>query len=65
MEHPTPRQIADAVSVTEAYARMLVAGTRKPSLEKALALYDALGVKMGPIENLTDSQINVARKMVA
>lgn len=51
--------------VTSAYARMLRAGTRQPSLSLALALYDATGQQFGPLEGLTKREIETARKMAA
>lgn len=61
----SPQEIAKAASVTEAYARMLIAGTRRPSLDVALRIYDATGATFGPLAGLTKSQIEVARKMAA
>lgn len=60
-----PNTIAEAGGVTPAYARMMLAGTRKPSLPVALKIYDATGVQLGPISGLTRSQIDVARQMAA
>jgi hypothetical protein len=51
--------------VTPAYARMLRAGTRQPSLALALALYDGAGVQVGPLADLTEQEIETARKMAA
>lgn len=60
-----PNTIAEAGGVTAAYARMMLAGTRKPSLPVALRIYDATGVQLGPIADLSRSQIDVARQMAA
>lgn len=60
-----PVQIAEAGGVTPAYVRMMMAGKRKPSLGLALRIYDATGVQLGPIADLTRAQISVARQMVA
>jgi hypothetical protein len=60
-----PNAIAEAGGVTAAYARMMIAGTRKPSLPLALKIYDATGVQLGPISGLSRSQIDVARQMAA
>ena len=49
--------------VTAAYARMLRAGERKPSLELALRLYDATGAQVGPLAGLNKRDIEAARKM--
>jgi hypothetical protein len=60
-----PNVIAAAGNVTPAYARMMIAGTRKPSLPLAIKIYDATGVQLGPIAELSRSQIEVARQMAA
>jgi len=49
--------------VTPAYARMLIAGTRKPSLALALRLYDATGTKVGPLAGRTARDIEAFRKL--
>ena len=58
-------QIVEAGGVSAAYARMLIAGTRSPSLELALKLYDATGAKVGPLVGLNKSGIEAARQMEA
>ena len=60
-----PNAIAEAGGVTPAYARMMIAGTRQPSLPLALKIYDATGVQFGPLSGLSRSQIDVARQMAA
>lgn len=65
MQKIDPNTIAEAGGVTPAFARMVLAGTRKPSLPVALRIYDATGVQLGPISDLTRSQIDVARRMAA
>ena len=60
-----PNAIATAGGVTPAYARMMLAGTRKPSLPLAIRIYDAIGVQLGPIAGLSRSQIDTARQMAA
>jgi hypothetical protein len=49
--------------VTPAYARMLKAGSRRPSLALALRLYDATGRKFGPLEGKTARDIEAFRKL--
>jgi hypothetical protein len=55
--------IVEQGGVTAAYARMLRAGDRTPSLELSLKLYDATGKKYGPLAELSESEIETARKM--
>lgn len=56
-------QIVEHGGVTPAYARMLRAGDRKPSLELALRLYDGTGAQVGPLAGLNKRDIEAARKM--
>ena len=63
MANIDPTIIAKAGGISAGYARMLLAGTRKPSLDCALKIYDVTGVQLGPISGLTRSQIDVARQM--
>lgn len=63
MEKPDPNAIATAGGVTPAYARMLIAGTRTPSLAVALRIYDATGEKFGLLRGLDDNGIETARQM--
>lgn len=64
MDLPIER-IVEAGGVTPAYARMLIAGTRRPSLALSLRLYDATGKQVGPLAGLTKREIEGARKMAA
>lgn len=57
--------IVEHGGVTPAYARMLIAGTRKPSLDLALKLYDATGTQVGPLSGLCAREIETARKLAA
>lgn len=61
----TPEQIAEHGKVTPAYARMILANARKPSLALALRIYDATKVAIGPLEGLNKRDIEAARKMAA
>lgn len=65
MDKIDPNLIARAGGVTAAYARMLLAGTRRPSLTLALKIYDATGAQFGPIAGLDAQAIAVARQMAA
>ena len=60
-----PIVIANAGGITPAFARMLIAGTRRPSLGVALKIYDATGMQFGPLAGLDRRSIDVARKMDA
>lgn len=51
--------------MTQAYARMLLANDRRPSLAVALKIYDATGYQCGPLEGLNRRDIDAARKMAA
>ena len=58
-----PNTIAAAGGVTPAYARMLIANTRTPSLAVAIRIFDATGVQLGPLASLDRRSIEVARQM--
>lgn len=62
MDIPIER-IVELGGVTPAYARMLIAGTRRPSLALALRLYDGTGRQFGPLDGLTKREIEAVRKM--
>jgi hypothetical protein len=59
-----PTVLAEAGGVTPAFIRMVLAGTRRPSLSVALKIYDATGAHLGPLSGLSRSQIDVARAML-
>lgn len=59
----TAQEIAEATGCTNAYARMLIDGTRRPSLATALRIFDGLGEKLGPLRDLSDDEIATARRM--
>lgn len=63
LNKPTPEAIAEAGQVTPAYARMLLAGSRRPSLVLALTLYDKLQWQCGPLSSLNKREIEAARKL--
>ncbi len=59
-----PTVIAEAGGITPAYARMMLAGKRRPSLTVAIRIYESTGVQLGPIAGLSRSQIEVAKQML-
>lgn len=59
----TAQQISEATGRTEAYARMIIAGSRTPSLKTALQIFDATGAQFGPLRGLDTAGIEVARHM--
>lgn len=59
----TAQQIADAANVTPAYARMILAGARVPSTATALAVFDATGELIGPLQGMNEDGVAVARQM--
>jgi transcriptional regulator with XRE-family HTH domain len=61
---PDAQQIAEAAGVTPAYARMLLAGKRQPSLALALALHDKLGWQCGSLVGAQKRDIEAARRFV-
>lgn len=60
-----PTDLAAAMNWSVPYASQLLSGTRKVTIDRALAILDATGVKLGPIQNLTPREIAVLRKVAA
>jgi hypothetical protein len=44
---------------------MIAWGERKPSLKLALQIHRKIGLKLGPLDGLTDKQIKVLAETVA
>jgi transcriptional regulator with XRE-family HTH domain len=61
----SPRELSDRTGIHRVYAWQLLKGTRKPSLELALQIYDQTGVQLGLLEELTPDDIQVMRKAAA
>jgi transcriptional regulator with XRE-family HTH domain len=61
----SPRELSDRTGVHRVYAWQLLKGTRKPSLELALQIYDQTGVQLGHLTGLAPEEIAVLRKAAA
>jgi transcriptional regulator with XRE-family HTH domain len=60
-----PTDLAEKLACSVAYASQLLSGARVPSIPRALEIYDKAGVKLGPLANATDEQIEAVRSMAA
>lgn len=60
-----PTELAAAMNWSVPYASQLLSGARKITVEKALAILDETGVKVGPVAGLNAREIAVLRKVAA
>lgn len=56
-------QLARQAGISLSYAHETISGKRKPSLEMAVRIYDATGVRYGPLIGLTKREIDTVRKV--
>lgn len=68
MESPTqtpirPTDLAALLEVSVPYASQLLTGARVPSIPLALRIFDKAAIKLGPIANATDEEIETVRRM--
>lgn len=61
----TPTELQAQAGISKGYASNLLSGKKKPSPTMALRIFKATGVKLGPIENLADSEIAVFERAYA
>lgn len=59
----TPSQLQVRAGISKGYASDLLAGKKTPSPSTALRIFNATGVKLGPIASLSDAEIAVLEKM--
>jgi len=67
MQTASPIEIAErlrAAGVSASYASQLSRSVRKPSQRLAIKLYRETGVKLGPIANATDSEIDALESLL-
>lgn len=55
----TPTKLSQAIGVSVPYASQLLSGERTPPVPTAIRIYRATHLKMGPIANATDDEIDV------
>lgn len=61
----TPTELADKAGISVPYASQLLSGERKgSSLSMAFRVYDATGLQLGPLTNLTATDIEAMRALV-
>lgn len=51
-----PKDLVEAVGISNSYASMLLNGTRVPPPPLALRIWQATGCKLGALERLTDAE---------
>jgi transcriptional regulator with XRE-family HTH domain len=60
-----PTDLAAKLNVSVAYASQLLGKKRIPSLELAVRIFDAAGIKLGPLVGATDEEIDTLRRLAA
>jgi transcriptional regulator with XRE-family HTH domain len=60
-----PTDLAAQLNVSVAYASQLLTGARVPSIMLALSIFDKSGLKLGPLTQASDEQIELLRKLAA
>lgn len=58
----TPTELSSATGISVSYASMILSGDRKPSLSRALSIYDKTGLLFGPLTGKTKDEIEGARE---
>ena len=53
------------LGVSKSYSSELASGRREPSKDLAIRIFRGIGVKLGPIKNATDEEIDVLERMAA
>lgn len=53
------------LGVSKSYSSELASGQREPGLKLAIRIFRGIGVKLGPIKNATDEEIDVLERMAS
>lgn len=53
-----------SADISESYASLIANGKREPSASLAIDIYRKLGLKLGPIADATDDDINALERLV-
>ncbi|RYG88589.1 MAG: hypothetical protein EON59_04070 [Alphaproteobacteria bacterium] len=65
-KHPIrPTDLAAAMEWSVPYASQVLGGKRPPSLITALNIFEKTGHRLGPLDGLSEEEINVVRKIAA
>lgn len=63
----SPKAVAEAlcsINVSRSYASQLSNGQRKPSQKLAIRIFRETGMKLGPIQDATDDQIETLAAII-
>lgn len=60
-----PTDLAAKLEISVPYASQLLSGARVPSISLALGIFDKSGLKLGPLANATDEEIEMLRRLAA
>lgn len=59
----TPTELQVRAGISKGYASDLLAGNKKPSAPMAVRIFKATGLKLGPLQDLSDEDVAVAERM--
>lgn len=60
----TPTRLAGAVGISRAYASQLLSGSRRPTLDLALRIFRATGVRTGDLTDATLADIDAVSRVI-
>ena len=63
MSDVTPKALVEAVNISPSYASMILSGDRVPPMPLAISIWRKLGVKLGPIAEASDDDIEAAARI--
>lgn len=61
----SPADLARKTGISRTYAWQILKGRRTPSVDLALQIHQATGLQLGRLVGLTESEIEVMRKVAA
>ena len=63
LEPLTPVKLREAAGISHSYAFMILSGDRTPGERLAITIFRKTGHKLGPIEKLSDEQIEALEQI--
>jgi hypothetical protein len=58
----TPTELSNAAAISVSYASMILSGDRKPSLGRALSIYDNTGLQFGALKGKSPDEVEALRE---
>lgn len=69
MVKPSPKELSEAVGISQSYASMILsdetdpAKSRSPAMPLAIKIFRRFGLKFGPIAHATDDEIDLLDRL--